>query len=113
MDWGTPTAVLLDAVKEHQGKILSSGGLRSGMDLAKSIALGAVAGGMALPFIQAAIDGGKEEAITLGRTVEKVLKSTMLLTGSRTIEDLQQQPLIRSQEFIHFVETLSQIDQQQ
>lgn len=111
MDWGTPTAILLDAVKEHRGKILSSGGLRSGMDLAKSIALGAVAGGMALPFIQAAIDGGKEEAVVLGRTIEKVLKSTMLLTGSRTIEDLQQQPLIRSQEFIHFVQTLSQIDQ--
>ncbi len=110
MDWGTPTAVLLDTVREHQGKILSSGGLRSGMDLAKSIALGAVAGGMALPFIQAAIDGGKDEAVVFGRTIEKVLKSTMLLTGSQTIEDLQRQPLIRSSEFEHFVKSLKQID---
>ena len=110
MDWGTPTAILLDTVREYKGKILSSGGLRSGMDLAKSIALGAVAGGMALPFIQAAIDGGKDEAVVLGRTIEKVLKSTMMLTGSQTIEDLEQQPLIRSQEFIHFVESLTQID---
>lgn len=109
-DWGTPTAILLDAVKKHRGKILGSGGLRSGMDLAKSIALGAQAGGMALPFIQAAIDGGKDEAVVLGRTIEKVLKSTMLLTGSRTIEDLQQQPLVRSLEFEHFVKSLNRID---
>ncbi|ADI38473.1 type 2 isopentenyl-diphosphate Delta-isomerase [Waddlia chondrophila] len=110
MDWGTPTAILLDTVKKYRGKILSSGGLRSGMDLAKSIALGAHAGGMALPFIQASIDGGKEEAVVLGRTIEKVLKSTMLLTGSQTIEDLQQQPLIKSLEFEHFVQSLTRID---
>jgi isopentenyl-diphosphate Delta-isomerase len=106
LDWGTPTAILLDALKDYKGKILSSGGLRSGMDLAKSLALGAVAGGMALPFIQAAIDGGAEEAIVFGYTIKKVLKSTMLLTGSRTISELQNQPLIRSLEFNHYVQSL-------
>ncbi len=109
-DWGTPTAVLLEAVKSFKGKILSSGGLRSGMDLAKSIALGAVAGGMALPFIQAAIDGGEEECVVLGKTVEKVLKSTMFLTGSKTIKELQNQPLIKSTEFNHFAKQLTDLE---
>ncbi len=110
MDWGTPTAILLDATREFSGKIIASGGLRSGMDLAKSIALGAVSGGMALPFIQAAIDGGVEEALVLGETINRVLKTTMILTGSRTIADLRQQPLIRSIEFSDFVKQLKTAD---
>lgn len=110
MDWGTPTAVLLEATKVFKGKILSSGGLRSGMDLAKSIALGAVAGGMALPFIQAAIDGGAEESIVLGETIKRVFIATMLLTGSRTLEELRTQPLIKSIEFEHFAQRLKESD---
>ena len=106
VDWGTPTAILLDATQEFEGKILASGGLRSGMDLAKSIALGAVAGGMALPFIQAAIDGGKEEILRLGQTIQTVLKATMLLTGSSTLKDLRKQAMIRSIEFANFVDRL-------
>lgn len=106
MDWGTPTAILLDATREFEGKVIASGGLRSGMDLAKSLALGSVTGGMALPFIQAAIEGGVEETLVLANTIERVLKATMVLTGSRTIADLRKQPLIRSIEFSDFVQRL-------
>lgn len=56
IDWGIPTSDSIIMVKEAvpDMTIFASGGLRSGIDIAKSIALGAVAGGMAGPFLKAA-----------------------------------------------------------
>jgi isopentenyl-diphosphate Delta-isomerase len=55
-DWGTPTAkALAGALEAAPGlPVIASGGLRDGVDLAKSLALGAVAGGLARPFLLAA-----------------------------------------------------------
>jgi isopentenyl-diphosphate delta-isomerase type 2 len=98
-DWGWPTALLLAAVGSRKGRILASGGLRSGLDLAKALALGARAGGFALPVVRAAKEGGLEGVSALLESYARVLKTTMLLTGCRTVDDLRRVPLDASREF--------------
>ena len=55
-DWGVPTAAAVTgAVSAAPGlPVIASGGLRDGVDVAKCLALGAVAGGLARPFLIAA-----------------------------------------------------------
>jgi len=98
-DWGWPTALLLAAVGHRKGRIWASGGLRSGLDLAKSLALGAHAGGFALPVIRAAKEGGAPAVEALLRGYARALKTTMLLTSCRTLADLRKVPLDTSREF--------------
>ncbi len=56
VDWGIPTAESIQMVKEISSEIIlfASGGLRTGIDIAKCIALGATLGGLASPFLKAA-----------------------------------------------------------
>jgi len=98
-DWGWPTALLLAAVGHRKGRILASGGLRSGLDLAKALALGAHAGGFALPVVRAAKSGGADAVVALLNGYERALKTTMMLTSSRTLADLRKAPLDASREF--------------
>lgn len=55
-DWGIPTAECIVGVRAvaPQIPLIASGGLRNGLEVAKSIALGADLAGLALPFLQAA-----------------------------------------------------------
>jgi len=101
--WGNRTAVLLDAAGNMSGKILASGGLRSGMDISKAVAMGAVAAGMALPLFHAALQGGKEAVCDTVDGIHRVLKMVMTLTGSQTIADLKKVPLLKTLEFEHDV----------
>jgi isopentenyl-diphosphate delta-isomerase len=57
-DWGLPTAECITAIRTLNSTIplIASGGLKNGLDLAKSIALGADLGGLARPFLVAAIE---------------------------------------------------------
>lgn len=87
-DWGHPTALLLAALRGQRG-IWSSGGLRNGMDAAKSLALGAEMAGLAMTFIEAARTGGQEGVISCYEDMEKTLLDVMLLTGSRDIAALK------------------------
>lgn len=105
-DWGIPTAVALDASRAHEGSILASGGIRSGLDVAKSVALGAVAAGLALPFVRAVVDGGYEGGLAVAERIRAVLTTTMVLTGSRTVGELRSAALIRSPRFEHEVARL-------
>ncbi len=108
-NWGYGTGVLLGALEgqpEAEGRILASGGLRTGLDMAKSLAVGAHAAGYALPFIRAVHEGGAEQAVALVERYEKVLRTAMLLTGSRTVADLRSGRLVRTPAFRESVRTL-------
>jgi len=100
-DWGYRTAPLLAASPVASGKVLASGGLRSGMDVAKSIALGAAACGMGLPLAREASTGGAKAVVAYVRRLEKVLRGVMLLTGSRSVADLRRDGVLsRSPAFL-------------
>lgn len=110
-DWGWPTALLTAAVasgkgSEHrQGRILASGGLRNGLDVAKALALGAHAAGMALPFVRAIKDappgGGCDAVLALIAGLERALKTAMLLSGSADVSGLRKARLDATSEFEH------------
>ena len=88
-NWGVPTALLLAACRTGRDRLLASGGIRSGLDAAKAVAMGAVLAGMALPVIRAVAGGGAEAVVRLYRRMEKTLRIVMLMTGSRTTSDLR------------------------
>jgi isopentenyl-diphosphate delta-isomerase type 2 len=88
-DWGMPTSLLLAALGGRQPRLLASGGIRTGMDAAKSLALGAELAGLALPAIRAAVDGGQEAVVALYRRLQQTLRAVMIMTGSRTVADLR------------------------
>ncbi|MBZ0299739.1 MAG: type 2 isopentenyl-diphosphate Delta-isomerase [Anaerolineae bacterium] len=95
-DWGIPTAEAIQyaVAGAPNAKIIASGGLRDGIDIAKSIALGATLGGMAGPFLKAA-DQSVEVVDQLIRELSAQIRIAMLCTGASNISALQQTPLIK------------------
>ena len=110
-DWGLPTSLILASLARTDlrgsGSILASGGLRSGMDIVKSLVLGAEMAGMALPFIREERANGTEGVIRLVEELKSTLRSAMLLTGSHDLEALRQQPYWLDGEFSRTVESFA------
>jgi isopentenyl-diphosphate delta-isomerase len=96
-DWGIPTAdaILYVAAGAPGVKIIASGGLRDGIDIAKSIALGATLGGLAGPFLKAA-DQSVEAVDQLIRELTAQIRIAMLCSGAPNIAALQQTPLLQT-----------------
>jgi isopentenyl-diphosphate delta-isomerase len=96
-DWGIPTAdaILYVAAGAPDVKIIASGGLRDGIDIAKSIALGATLGGLAGPFLKAA-DQSVEAVDQLIRELTAQIRIAMLCSGAPNIAALQQTPLLQT-----------------
>ncbi len=87
--WGIPTACsIIETRRAVKIPIVASGGIRSGVDMAKAIALGADMCGAALPFLKAAMtsDIAVEEKL---REYIQQFKIAMMLTGSKNIAELK------------------------
>jgi isopentenyl-diphosphate Delta-isomerase len=92
-EWGIPTAASVALCAPHGFRgIFATGGVSSGLDIAKAIALGASAGGIARKALQALESGGLEGARAFFERVEAELRAAMLLTGSRTVSALSKAP---------------------
>lgn len=93
-DWGIPTAVSTVEVSESVNlPIVSSGGIRTGLDAAKALALGASAVGIALPLLKDAYTGYKSVIKSIEKFKEE-LRVAMFLVGASNIEDLRKSDLI-------------------
>ena len=99
-DWGIPTVTALrDVVALRSGRrglrIIASGGIGSGTDAAKCLALGADMVAAARPMLRALHDGGKKglKAVIERWSIE--LRGIMFLTGSRNLPALRHAPLVR------------------
>ncbi len=88
--WGIATAECLRAARRAQPKgiLIASGGVRSGLDVVKAVALGADLVGIAGPFLRAAATG-YEAATDLARELREVLRIAMFGLGERTLADLR------------------------
>lgn len=94
-DWGIPTAAsLVMAGRVSELTLLASGGIRSGSDVVNALALGATACGMAQPYLKARDEAGREGVERVVTQLVDHLRMAMVLTGSRTVFDLQQAPRV-------------------
>lgn len=97
VDWGIPTAEAILNVRRAAPNVLifASGGLRNGIDIAKSIALGATLGGMAAPLLKAAARSEEEVVQTINQ-IKRELRVCMFAAGAGNLEKLRTTPLIRA-----------------
>jgi isopentenyl-diphosphate delta-isomerase len=94
--WGTPTADALVAIHHAVKKspIIASGGIRSGIEIAKALALGADFTGMALPLVAPAM----QSAAAVKKKIEGIiteLKMAMFSCGTVSIDQLKSERCIR------------------
>lgn len=92
-DWGIPTPVSIYSIRNIGLPIIGSGGVKTGLDIAKAIVLGADAGGIARELLPYA---AKSAQSVLGRLEEIIyeLKATMFLVNAKNIKDLKSKGFI-------------------
>jgi len=89
MNWGIPTAASIIEVSSTVSiEVIASGGIRSGLDAAKALSIGADMVGFALPLLKPAMKSPEEVEKVLRRYL-KELKAAMLITGCRKIDELK------------------------
>jgi len=93
-EWGIPTAASLLEVRGCGVSVIASGGIRTGLDLAKAVALGAEIGSAALPVLRAYARGG---AKAVGEWIDGLiagLRAAMTLTGCTDLKALRKAPVV-------------------
>jgi isopentenyl-diphosphate delta-isomerase len=93
--WGTPTAAAVHALRTRFPTIplIASGGVRTGVDIAKAIALGADLCGLALPFLEAASISSAAVDDLIAALVDG-LRIAMFATGSARLAGLRRALLV-------------------
>ena len=93
-DWGIPTVTsIAEIVPKVTIPIIASGGIRSGLDIAKAIALKSSLSSIARPILRTAVCGVKETKNLLSFLMAE-LKNVMFLVGAKNIQDLHSTPLL-------------------
>ncbi len=93
-DWGIQTAAsLVEVVRSVSLTVIASGGVRSGTDVAKALALGANSVGMASPVLRPAV-ASSNKVRRLLRFVIDELRNAMFLVGAESVEKLKGVPVV-------------------
>ncbi|MHA1588723.1 MAG: alpha-hydroxy-acid oxidizing protein, partial [Candidatus Thorarchaeota archaeon] len=89
-----PTALsVIMVVDATDLDVIATGGIRTGLHVAKSLSLGAVAAGVALPLLRPAVRGTAADVIDEVEKIIEGLKVAMYLTGCETLEELKTKPM--------------------
>jgi len=93
--WGIPTAESIQMARRGAPglALVGSGGVRTGVDVAKVIALGADLAGLAAPLLRPATVSAEAVILRLQQLIIE-LRIAMFCVGARTVADLRRVPLI-------------------
>jgi len=91
--WGIPTPVSVIEISPLNLPIIATGGINSGLDVARAIAIGADCAGIAKKLLRPAIESAEAVENEL-RMIIRELKTTMFLIGARNIDDLSNTDVI-------------------
>ena len=96
VDWGIPTAESIQIVRDLAPHlpIFASGGIRNGVEIAKSIALGAEMAGLAGPFLKAAATSQEAVQQVIDRITTEI-RISMFAAGARDLKALREIQLIK------------------
>jgi isopentenyl-diphosphate delta-isomerase len=96
-EWGIPTEEALISVRQALPNIplIASGGIRTGVDFAKAIALGADLAALGQPLLAAALESADKVIEFLGGVIHE-LRVSMLCVGTKNLAALRRAPLVRN-----------------
>ncbi len=92
-NWGIPSPASVRELVPLGLPVIASGGIRSGLDVARALVLGATAAGTAGGVLRAASTGYDETRRELEQLIHE-LKVAMFLTGSGSLEELRKAPYL-------------------
>ncbi|GGK07369.1 isopentenyl-diphosphate delta-isomerase [Lentibacillus kapialis] len=89
-NWGIPTKDCIVSVRSElrDAPVVSSGGMKTGVDAAKALTIGADVIGFARKLLEAATESDKAVIETMDQ-IELELKMTMFGVGARTLDELK------------------------
>jgi isopentenyl-diphosphate delta-isomerase len=87
-DWGIATPIAIVEASIACLPLIATGGVRTGLDAARALALGATLVGFGLPLLKAASESYEHVCLVLEDIIEQ-LKVAMQLSGAHTIADLR------------------------
>ncbi len=91
--WGIPTPVSIIECRSAGLDVISSGGIRNGLDVAKSLSLGASLAGTALPMLKPATKDARSVVRAMSSYLH-ALRISMFLTGCRRPGELKGVPIV-------------------
>ena len=103
LEWGIPTPLAILEAKVAELPLIATGGLRSGLDIAKAIALGADIAGMALPFLRILEREGESGVKKFLQQVEFELKVAMFLVGAKNLTELKRAKYVLSPRLLNWL----------
>ena len=104
-DWGVPTAASLCELRDLNLplNLIASGGIRTGLQAAKALALGAKVVGMALPVLRAYVAGGTNEVEKFLRSFFDELRVAVMLCGVSSARELTPAHVVIGGELLRWV----------
>jgi isopentenyl-diphosphate delta-isomerase len=110
-DWGIPSAAALVGAQGLGLTLIASGGIRTGLEVAKALALGAHVAGVALPVLRAHRTEGTTGASRCLERLVAGLRIAMVLTGSPDLDALRAAPVIVGHRLAAWFETSDDHDE--
>lgn len=106
-DWGIPTALSIIMVLDStELDVIATGGIRSGLDIAKALSLGAISAGVALPLLRPAVYGSSLDVVVEIEKILDGLKAAMYLTGCSSVTDFSSRQLILKGKLVEALQSL-------
>ena len=103
-DWGIPSAAsLVEVLQTVRIPVIASGGIRSGVEIAKAFALGTSLTSLSCPVLQTAVKSVEETADMLSLLIEE-LRTSMFLIGADSVQKLKEAPLVITGETAEWLE---------